>query len=51
MENVTLWILAASLAGMVIGWLAAALRTQQARVAHEQALGALDSQLAAAQSG
>ncbi|ACR67394.1 DNA recombination protein RmuC [Edwardsiella ictaluri] len=49
MENVTLWILAASLAGMVIGWLAAALRTQQARVAHEQALGALDSQLAAAQ--
>ncbi|WHP81982.1 DNA recombination protein RmuC [Edwardsiella anguillarum] len=34
---------------MVIGWLAAALRAQQARVAHEQALGALDSQLAAAQ--
>lgn len=49
MENVTLWILAASLAGMAIGWLAAALRAQQARVAHEQALGALDSQLAAAQ--
>ncbi|ENP0423741.1 DNA recombination protein RmuC [Edwardsiella piscicida] len=34
---------------MAIGWLAAALRAQQARVAHEQALGALDSQLAAAQ--
>lgn len=49
MDNAILWMLAASLAGLIIGWLMAALRAQQARLVHQQALGALDSQLAAAQ--
>ncbi|WP_370560466.1 DNA recombination protein RmuC [Edwardsiella tarda] len=49
MDNTIMWVVIAVFAGALIGWLTASLRAQQVRVLHEQALGALESQLAAAQ--